>query len=330
MASNLPPARKEILKTNALALRSTTPAPPFLLPLPRPEGAEDRDGKLRTVKDVFETQLALDRFGFSPGPIDGQPGSQTRMALKAFQASRRIPQTGIVDAETRRVLLVSDPTTRSYVVTASDVAKLRTTGRTWTAKSKQDRLEYETVLEMLSEQGHAKPDLLRRLNPEIDWSRVSVGWVVRVPHVEPIPASAKSASIHIRLSDKSLEVKDQAGNTLLHYPCSIAKLVEKRPLGNLRVISKASNPNYKFTPSLFPESPEHRNGAAPMMIPSGPNNPVGTGWVGLDKPGYGIHGTPNPEAVGRTESHGCFRLANWNIERLLPLVWIGMPVIVDP
>ncbi len=319
-----------MLKTNALALRSTTSAPPFLLPLPRPDGAEDRDGKPRVVKDVFETQLALDRFGFSPGPIDGQPGSQTRLALKAFQASRRIPQTGIVDAETRRVLLVSDPTTRSYVVTASDVAKLRTTGRTWTAKSKQDRLEYETILEMLSEQGHAKPDLLRRLNPEIDWSRVSAGWVVRVPHVEPIPAAAKPASIHIRLSDKSLEVKDQAGNTLLHYPCSIAKLVEKRPLGNLRVISKASNPNYKFTPSLIPESHEHRNGAAPMMIPSGPNNPVGTGWVGLDKPGYGIHGTPNPEAVGRTESHGCFRLANWNIERLLPLVWIGMPVIVDP
>jgi lipoprotein-anchoring transpeptidase ErfK/SrfK len=57
---------------------------------------------------------------------------------------------------------------------------------------------------------------------------------------------------------------------------------------------------------------------------------VGVAWISLDRPGYGIHGTPQPEKVGRTESHGCFRLANWNAEYLLKIVWAGMPVYVEP
>jgi len=67
-----------------------------------------------------------------------------------------------------------------------------------------------------------------------------------------------------------------------------------------------------------------------LIVPPGPNNPVGTVWIGLDKPGYGIHGTPRPEQVGRAESHGCFRLANWNAEYFSQLAWVGMPVYVDP
>jgi lipoprotein-anchoring transpeptidase ErfK/SrfK len=65
------------------------------------------------------------------------------------------------------------------------------------------------------------------------------------------------------------------------------------------------------------------------MIPPGPNNPVGTAWIGLNKQGYGIHGTPHPEEVGRTESHGCFRLSNWDAEYLSQLVAVGTPVNID-
>ena len=66
-----------------------------------------------------------------------------------------------------------------------------------------------------------------------------------------------------------------------------------------------------------------------LIIPPGPNNPVGVAWVGLSLPGYGIHGTPEPEKVGRTESHGCFRLANWNAATFSKSSWIGMPVYVE-
>ena len=92
----------------------------------------------------------------------------------------------------------------------------------------------------------------------------------------------------------------------------------------------ALNPNYVFDPDNFPESAEARELNRKLIVPPGPNNPVGTVWIGLDKPGYGIHGTPHPEQVGRTESHGCFRLANWNAEFLLRLVNVGTTVLVEP
>jgi lipoprotein-anchoring transpeptidase ErfK/SrfK len=92
----------------------------------------------------------------------------------------------------------------------------------------------------------------------------------------------------------------------------------------------APNPEYTFNPEIFPESTEARQINTKLILPPGPNNPVGTAWISLDLPGYGIHGTPAPEQVGRTESHGCFRLANWNAEHLLQLVWVGMPVYVEP
>jgi lipoprotein-anchoring transpeptidase ErfK/SrfK len=98
----------------------------------------------------------------------------------------------------------------------------------------------------------------------------------------------------------------------------------------LRVARLAPNPNYRFDPEIFRESAEARQVGKRLMIPPGPNNPVGTAWIGLDRTGYGIHGTPNPEEVGRTESHGCFRLANWDAEHLIKLAWVGMPVIVEP
>jgi lipoprotein-anchoring transpeptidase ErfK/SrfK len=83
-------------------------------------------------------------------------------------------------------------------------------------------------------------------------------------------------------------------------------------------------------PELFPESAELQAIGHKLILQPGPNNPVGVAWIGLDKTGYGIHGTPIPEQVGRTESHGCFRLANWDAEYLMRLVWVGMPVLVEP
>ena len=107
--------------------------------------------------------------------------------------------------------------------------------------------------------------------------------------------------------------------------------MDKRPLGEeLHIAALAPNPNYTFDPVVFPESAEAQEIGRKLILQPGPNNPVGTMWFSLDKPGYGIHGTPKPEEVGRTESHGCFRLANWNAEYLHKLVNVGTPVFVDP
>ena len=284
----------------------------------------------RVVRDVFEAQLVLERLGISSGSLDGKNGLQTRSALRAFQQQEKIPATGELDALTKSRLLITAAPSVNYVVTTNDLARLQPLGKTWLAKSQQRALDYESLLELLAETSHAHPALIRRLNPGVDWTNgVPAGTVLQIPDATRADPPGKAALVRISLADRMLEAFDEHTNLLAHFPCSIAQRVEKRPVGELHVAVVAPNPNYTFDPALFPESPEAQALQTRLVLPPGPNNPVGAVWIGLDKPGYGMHGTPSPEMVGRTESHGCFRLANWNAEYLLKLVWIGMPVSVE-
>jgi lipoprotein-anchoring transpeptidase ErfK/SrfK len=156
------------------------------------------------------------------------------------------------------------------------------------------------------------------------------GWRTQPIAPQTFAVSNKAAFVQIRLSERVLQAYDFATNLLVHFPCSIAQRVEKRPVGELHVSVLIPDPNYTFDPAVFPESPEAQEIGRKLILQPGPNNPVGTVWIGLDRPGYGIHGTPLPEKVGRTESHGCFRLANWNAEYLLKLMSVGTPVIIQP
>ena len=290
--------------------------------------------KVRSTKlpaeNILAFQLALARQGISCGSFDGVLGSQTRAALRTLQLREGLTNTGELDEPTQARLSLDVPLYTTVVVASNDLARLQPVSPTWLGKSQEDRLDYETVLELVAELGHAHPDLIRRLNPGIDWNVVSVGTSLKLPNAEYPPPRAKAAFLRIRLASKTLEAFDASTNLLAHFPCSIARRVEKRPVGELHVARIAPNPSYRFDPDIFPESEEGRQLGRQLMIPPGPNNPVGTAWIGLDKPGYGIHGTPRPEEVGRTESHGCFRLANWNAEYLVKLVWVGMPVYVEP
>jgi lipoprotein-anchoring transpeptidase ErfK/SrfK len=284
----------------------------------------------RAVQSVFEMQVALARLGISPGSIDGLLGPQTRSALESFQQKERLPVTGELDNATRVRLELTEPPTKTYVVTSNDLACLQPLSPTWLGKSKQTALDYETLLELVSEKSHANPNLVRRLNPTQVWSNVSVCAALELPNVSYPQPRSHALFVNIRLGEKVLEAFDENTNLLVHFPCSIARQVEKRPIGELHVCVIAPHPNYTFDPEIFPESAEARELKTKLVLPPGPNSPVGLAWIGLDRPGYGIHGTANPEQVGRTESHGCFRLANWNAEYLARLVAIGTPVYIQP
>ena len=310
--------------------QTNSPGSAAVPPLPETEVQPGpAEGFPRPVQDVFEAQLALDRQGISCGSIDGQPGAQTRAGLRAFQQSQGLAATGELDLATRERLLLTAPACTTYTVSAADLARLQPLSSTWLGKSQQSALDYETILELAAERGHAHPNLIRRLNPGLDWGRVSPGTVLQLPDTTRTEPTEKAAYLTIRLADKVLEAFDANSRLLAHFPCSIARRVEKRPVGALHVAVVAPNPNYTFDPDIFPESAEARRLKTRLVLPPGPNNPVGVFWIGLDKPGYGIHGTASPEQVGRTESHGCFRLANWNVEYLAKLVWVGMPVYVE-
>jgi lipoprotein-anchoring transpeptidase ErfK/SrfK len=284
----------------------------------------------RRPQNPLEAQIALARQGISCGPLDGAIGSQTRAALRAFQRKLHLLETGALDTNTRPALALASPPFTNYAVTSNDLARLQPLSKTWLGKSQQSALEYENVLELVAEKSQANPKLIKLLNPGLDWTNVPAGTSVSVPDVARPEPAAKAAFVIISLSEKTLEAFDAETNLLAHFPCSIARRVEKRPAGELHVTAVAPNPNYTFDPEIFPEVPEARTITNKLILQPGPNNPVGTVWISLDLPGYGIHGTPKPEEVGRTESHGCFRLANWNAEHLLKLVWIGLPVRVEP
>ena len=280
---------------------------------------------------VLAVQAALVARAISSGPLDGMMGSQTRAALRVFQQQEGLPQTGHLDDVTLERLAPGQPSYTNYVVTEGDLAQLQPIGSTWLGKSQQSSLAYETVLELIAEKTCSNPKLLRWLNGQVNWPNPSPGTEIKVVLVGYPEPNAKAACIRIHLGERKMQVWDAETNLLAHFPCSIAARVDKRPLGEeLHIVALAPNPNYTFDPAVFPESAEAQQLGRKLILPPGPNNPVGTVWLSLDKPGYGIHGTPKPEEVGRTESHGCFRLANWNAEYLLKLIAVGTPVFVEP
>jgi lipoprotein-anchoring transpeptidase ErfK/SrfK len=284
----------------------------------------------RSVTNIVEAQIALTRLAISCGSIDGLMGPQTRSALQAFQKEQGLRPSGELDLVTRTNLILQSNAFALYFIKTEDLARVQPLSDTWVGKSKQTALDYTNLLELVAEKTKAHPALLKQLNPRVAWESLKALDTVNVPSAHYPPAPGKAALIRISLGQRTLEAFDAEDNLLAHFPCSIARMAEKRPVGELHVNVVAPNPNYTFDPALFAESPEARTLTSKLVLPPGPNNPVGSVWIGLDRPGYGIHGTPNPEQVGRTESHGCFRLANWNAEYLLTLVSLGTPITVEP
>lgn len=305
----------------------------FLLPLalatlPAQETAPEFEA--RPVANILEAQVELHRRGFSCGSIDGVRGVQTANALQSFQRSLGLVETGDLDAATREALLLTAPAMTEHTFTAEQLGALRPLPETWLEKSQLDRLAHATALEFVAERYRANPRFIRARNPDVNWDELLPGTVVQVPNVSVVLLDVKAAQIHIRLAERELTITDADGRLVAHMPVSIARKVDKRPVGELHVKVIIPDPNYTFDPEVFPESEEGQQLGRRLILPPGPNNPVGVAWIGLDRPGYGIHGTPDPEKVGRTESHGCFRLANWDARTLLALVEEGMTVLVEP
>ncbi len=268
-------------------------------------------------------QAALDRAGFSPGVLDGRAGHKTVLALRAFQTAHGLPPTGQFDHATLAALRVADvPPTVTHTITAADLRAVGPVPRDWNAKAKLNRLRYESLPALLAERGHCTRALLARLNPGRNLARLRPGDHVVLPNVWP-HALPRAASLTVDLDAKTVSARSKAGRTLALFHCSIAKFAEKRPQGTAQVTAVAFDPVYAFNPKMWPEvhSVKHT-----LRIPPGPRNPVGVCWIDLSLPGYGIHGTPTPELIGKTGSHGCIRLANWDARRLGHMVHAGTPV----
>lgn len=284
----------------------------------------------RSINNTTELQIALAREGFSPGSIDGTNGSQTKRALLAYQTAHKLPLTGIFDVTTAHDLKIQEPVFITRELTRADFSNVGNKPPNWRALGALDKLRFYSLREMIAEQSQSDPDLIDSLNPDTNWHDLSIGDTIFIPYVPPFRVSETAAYLQIKLSERALQAFSADHRLLFHCPVSIARRVEKRPSGELRVNVRVNEPNYTFNPAILTSTAAREGITQKFIIQPGPNNPVGTVWVGLNLPSYGIHGTPEPEKVGRTESSGCFRLANWNAQTVLHAVHVNMPVFVEP
>lgn len=268
-------------------------------------------------------QLALEKACFSPGLIDGKPGAKTEVATREYQKSVGLPVSGELDDATADLLGIAAINSFGlYTVQVEDIADLMPESHDWLEKSKRTRMGYFSQLDALAEKFHTSKGFLGAINPAVAWESLKGGEVIVVPFLQD-PVKPPARALRVNLDQKVIYLLDEHEKVVGLFHCSIAAKYEKRPSGEGRVEVVAPNPNYTWDPAYWPEV---KGIEQKLLIPPGPRNPVGLFWVGLNFPGYGMHGTPTPEMIGKSGSHGCFRLTNWDAMRLGKVARVGMKV----
>ena len=274
---------------------------------------------------VLALQICLDRRGFSANALDGRCGRKTDVALATYCAVRQIPcpDRGW-QAKAWETLFPGETNLfTTVIVTPEDRRAIVRIPRAPAEKAKLPKLGYQSLLEMYAERGHLAEATLRALNPGVRWPNPPIGTVIQIPYFPPPPPKPRVLAdvLRVSLARREITAFDAQGRMLALFPCSIAAKNDKRPpTGEVQVISLVPDPVYPYTSDT----------GSKYIYQPGPNNPVGLAWIGLSFPkDYGIHGTPWPEQIGRAESHGCFRLSNWNAVRLRELCNIGTSVVIE-
>lgn len=279
---------------------------------------------------VLRTQILLDRALFSPGIMDGRWGKNTETALYWFQSREGLPTTARLDSATFRRLreVAGNPgeLVERRTLTAKDVSGPFTEiPEDIYAHAELECSCYETLSEKLSEMFHVTPDLLGKLNPGVDLNTLRAGQPLNVPSVRRADADGRGNVARIVVSGKGTYVHgvDADGKVLYHFPSTLGGKYSPSPRGDFKVRHVANDPEWHYQPDILVGVD---NSDPPAMIPAGPNVAVGTVWIALTQPHYGIHGTARPETIGYASSNGCVRLTNWDATFLARFVKPGTPV----
>lgn len=297
---------------------------------------------------VVAIQVALDRANFSPGVIDGKRGASLTLALKGFQTAHDLPASGEADAATLDALKAFSPSqpVRQLALAPADLAGPFTNPlpKDPSQQATLPALGYRNAVEALAEKFHTTAATLVALNSPDTVMRA--GTAINLPNVLPtsraydaklppnwratlsslnVDANApKAARVLVDKSDGVLRAYDADDKLIAQFPATMGSTHDPLPIGHWKIQGASYNPTFHYNPALFWDAKATDKKAT---LPPGPNGPVGVIWLDLDKPHYGIHGTPSPETIGRSESHGCIRLSNWDAARLSLMVKPGTPAV---
>jgi lipoprotein-anchoring transpeptidase ErfK/SrfK len=319
-----------ILASGAVA----QPPPPAPTPIPAPVPKRKPKPLVALPNYDEETstrlQIFLDNNNFGPGKIDGRMGEFFRKALVAYKVAHGIAPTGAVDSFLAEV---PQPFT-TYTITPDDE---KFVGPAPTKPSEQAKLKallYGSLLEFVAERFHAAEEFIQKLNPGMDMEKLKPGDTVKVPNVIPfkveelkegfVPPNPAFANRRVIIDtvERTLEIREK--NTLIYeFPITPGSTKLPAPKGMWKIVGIATLPWFRHDEGVLNfgvRTDDYFN------LPPGPNNPVGILWMGLNKPGIGIHGTNQPETIGRAGSHGCIRTANWDAAKIKDLVTVGNAV----
>jgi lipoprotein-anchoring transpeptidase ErfK/SrfK len=311
------------ISSSALLVASTALAASRVDPESVNKATYERGAKEVRGPLAIKLQILLDRAHTSPGMIDGREGQNVKNALRMFEERSNLPIDGKLDPDVWGLLErgTEDVLVR-YELKAEDlkgpfVEKIPTD---YAEMAQMNRLSYTSPAELLSEKFHVNPDLLKALNPD---AQLAPGNQIFVPNVLENAPKEKVARIEVDKKQSTVRGYAADGTLVVSYPATIGSRDNPSPEGTMEVKGIAENPKYSYRPD---KNFQQGDNTEPLELPPGPNSPVGSVWIDLTKETYGIHGTPDPEEIGKTASHGCVRLTNWDAEELAKLVKTGTKV----
>lgn len=288
------------------------------------DGAPAEDATKGPDPLVVKAQTLLGRRSISPGVIDGLDGENYRKAIAQFRRQENLGGGEGLDEIVWRALSngASDDIVTEYTITEKDadykfVADIPSD---YARQARMKRLSYTSPVEMFAERFHMGENLVKALNPKASFKAGETILVVSVKREMPLGAGRL---IEANKGTGMVVVYDEADRIIASYPATIGSEGAPSPDGEHDVTRIAKNPAYYYDPE---KNFQQGRNVGKLTLPPGPNNPVGTVWIALSKPTYGIHGTPEPSQVSKTSSHGCVRLTNWDVEELAGLIAPGVIV----
>ncbi len=276
------------------------------------------------VPMLLKAEVLLARAGFSPGVIDGTPGTNLRHAVAAFSSAQGLQSDGDITPAVWAALNApgAQPVAATYTVTPQDVAGpyYPDVGEDLWKLSKLDHAGYTTPLEMLAERFHMSQEALQALNPGADFGKA--GTVLAVAQVGEV-SLPKIDHIQVDKANAAVNAYDKDDKLIVFAPATVGSTDRPSPSGTHKVKGVARDPTYVYDPKKLTWGPKKHG---KFTVPSGPNNPVGLVWIALDAPSYGLHGSPGPKLIGKTGSHGCVRMTNWDALEVADAVKPGVVV----